>query len=248
MFMHDGKILVCGGGYNEEKCLQLIHGTWKKHSTLNEKRIRHSTVTTQIGTFIFGGFYSDNTYEYLPKDSVKWLKGRTIIPKGFYGGCAIAVKSDQEIWLIGGQRTERRILSFDVKNRTFQVLPWQLNVKRLGHRCTFIPNTNKIMVTGGKNSGSYLDSTEIIDPENGSVTMASPMKSKRSGHGIGVITINGEDRLAVFGGEEQSDTPENVELYNHRLERWETTDIILKEPKSYFGFMSLKLSDVISKL
>ena len=96
MFMHDGKILVCGGGYNEEKCLQLIHGTWKKHSTLNEKRIRHSTVTTQTGTFIFGGFYSDNTYEYLPKDSVKWLKGRPIIPKGFYGGCAIAVKSDQE--------------------------------------------------------------------------------------------------------------------------------------------------------
>ena len=39
----------------------------------------------------------------------------------------------------------------------------------------FIPNTNKIMITGGY-SDDYLDSTEILDTEGGSVTMASPMK------------------------------------------------------------------------
>ena len=30
--------------------------------------------------------------------------------------------------------------------------------------------------------------------------MASPIYSKRAGHGMGVFTINGKDRLAVFGG------------------------------------------------
>ena len=55
------------------------------------------------------------------------------------------------------------------------------------------------MITGGYNDGS-LDSTEVLDTEDGSVTMASPMNSKRDGHGMGVVTINGKDRLAVFGG------------------------------------------------
>ena len=57
------------------------------------------------------------------------------------------------------------------------------------------------MITGGYNDyEGYLDSTEILDTEDGSVTMASPMNSKRGGHGMGVVTINGEERLAVFGG------------------------------------------------
>ena len=42
-----------------------------------------------------------------------------MIPDGFWDGCAIAVKSEQEIWLIGGYETEKRILRFDVKNHTF---------------------------------------------------------------------------------------------------------------------------------
>ena len=76
MVAHNGTILLCGGRGNLEKCLQLDHGTWKEHSTLNEKRVWHSAVTTQEATFIFGGSYSDKTYEYLLKGSTKWLMGR----------------------------------------------------------------------------------------------------------------------------------------------------------------------------
>ena len=86
---------------------------------------------------------------YLPKDSTLLLMGKTEIPVGFLVGCAIAVKSDQEIWLIGGIQTEKRILSFNVKDHTFQELPSQLNVRRVEHSCAFIPNTNKVMITGG---------------------------------------------------------------------------------------------------
>ena len=155
------------------------HGTWKEHSTLNVERIYHSAVTTQTATFIFGGRNSRTTYEYLPKDSTEWLMGKTEIPgRGFSSGCAIAVKSGQEIWLIGGGRTEKRILSFNVERHTFQELPYQLNVGRASHRCAFIPNTNKIMITGGYSDDCH-DSTEVLDTEDGSITMASPMNSKR---------------------------------------------------------------------
>ena len=67
MVTHNGTILLCGGFQNEKKCLQLYHGTWKEHSTLNVERNRHSAVTTKEATFIFGGCHSYKTYEYLQK-------------------------------------------------------------------------------------------------------------------------------------------------------------------------------------
>merc|ERR1712209_92876 len=74
MVLHNGTILLCGGSWdNNQKCLQLDHGTWKKHSTLNEEREFHSAVITQTATFLFGGDSSIKTYEYLPKDSTTWL-------------------------------------------------------------------------------------------------------------------------------------------------------------------------------
>ena len=209
--------------------------------------IQHSAVTTQAATFIFGGFYSRTTYEYLPKDSTKWLMGKTEITGGFEYGCAIAVKSGQEIWLIGGLGTRKRILSFNVESHTFHVLPFQLNVGRRSHRCAFIPNTNKIMITGGYSDGS-LDSTEILDTDSGSVTMASPINSKRAGHGMGVFTINGKDRLAVFAGFDGRILLDSVELFNTLTGKWEFSDFKLSKPKSHFSFLTVKLGDILFSL
>ena len=251
MVAHNGTILLCGGIGNDQKCLQLHHVTWKEHSILTKKRFYHSVVTTQTATFLFGGNYSETTYEYLPKDSTKWLMGKTEIPGGFRSGCAIAVKSGQEIWLIGGIGNEKRILSFNVESHTFQVLPFQLSVGRWFHRCAFIPNTNKIMINGGNyyaRGNNVLDSAEVLDIEGGSVTMASPMNSKRSGHGMGVFTINGKDRLAVYGGFDGRTLLDSVELFNILTGKWEFSDFKLSEPKSHFSFLTVKLGNILSKL
>ena len=249
MVLHDGAILLCGGTKNYQKCLQLDHGTWKEHSTLNQKRVDHSAVTTQTATFLFGGSFSEHTYEYLPKGSTTWLMGKTEIPRGFGSGCAIAVKSGQEIWLIGGRNTEKRILTFNVNDHIFKELPHQLNVGRFNNKCAFIPNTKKVMIAGGYGFNiQTLNSTAILDTEDGSVTMASSMNSERSGHGIGILTINGEDRLAVFGGYDGRNSLDSVELYNAKTESWETSDIKLNEPKDSFGYLTVKLKDILSEL
>ena len=242
MVAHNGTILLCGG-WDNKQCLQLDHGTWKDHSTLNMERALHSIVATQEATYIFGGSYSRTTYEYLPKDSITWLMGRTEIPGGFRNGCAIAVKSKQEIWLIGGYGTENRIVRFNVESHTFQVLPFQLNVGRFNHRCAFIPNTSKIIITGGFSDG-YLDSTEVLDTEDGSVTMTGPMTTKRYMHGMGVVTINGKDRLAVFGGYDGGNYLDSVELYNTETEKWEISDLKLSEARSGFSCITVKFGDI----
>ena len=263
MVLHNRTILLCGGSdshclelNNMKKCLQLKIGSWEEHSTLNKERVYHSTVTTKTAIFIFGGLNSRNTYEYLPTDATTWLMGKTEIPGGFAAGCAIAVKSEQEIWLIGGVATGKRILGFNVKDHTFQILPSQLMLRRANQRCGFIPNTNKIMITGGDDGDD--NSTEILDTEDGTVTMASPMNSKRIAHGMGVVTINGEDRLAVFGGYERildlldglprRNCPDSIELYNTQKNKWEIADFKLNQGISYFGFLTVKLSHIITSL
>ena len=264
MVLHNGTILFCGGRINPRQCFQLNQGTWKKHSTLGEERYLSSAVSTQTATFLFGGYYSTHNYEYLPKGSNTWQLGKVGIPRGFYLGCAIAVKSEQEIWLIGGFRNENRILSFNVNEHTFQELPFRLgSVGRFGHKCSFIPNTNKIIVTGGAftyhdlRTSTYLrryknlNSSEIIDTDDGTVTMnSSPMNICRANHGMGVVTINGQDRLAVFGGRyhDKGDELDCIELYNIKTEKWENAEIKLDKPKEMFGFLTIKLSYVISKL
>ena len=248
MVKHNGNILVCGGLRNPKQCLKLDHGNWKEHSTLNDTRIMHSVVTTKHTTFIFGGFYSSRTYEYLQKESNTWLTGNNKIPGGFSSGCAIAVKSEQEIWLIGGFGTEKRILSFNINDHTFQELPFRLNVRRVSSRCAYIPNTNKVIVTGGCNLTSIQQkSTEIIDTDRRVSIIASPMNVKRFGHGIGIITFNGKETLAVFGGREKSyKWLDSAELYNTKTGKWEQTDIKLNGAKGHFGFLTVKLSEAIS--
>ena len=258
LVLHDRNILISGGRKNLQKCLELRHGNWVEHSTLNEPRLDHSAVTTPTATFLFGGHESKTTYEYLPKDSTTWHKGKTAIPINFVTGCAIDGKSNREVLLIGTSSflNEHRILSFNVKNHTFNEMPFGLNVGRFCHTCAFIPNTNKIMIAGGYKSFSNvetklfeeLDSTEILDVENGTVTMASPMNSKRASHGTGILTINGEDRLVVFGGSCDKMKLDSIEIYNTETEKWEIADFKLKFPRNDFSAMTVKLSDVISYL
>ena len=273
MTLRNGTILLFGGSgriRDMRKCIQLDHGTWKNHSTLNRIRTSHSAVSTQTATFLFGGsdydifineavygmglfpaIKSTESYEYLPNNSNTWLMGKTKIPGGFESGCAIASKNGEKIWLIGGLETEKEILVFDTKEHRFQELPSQLNERRRWHKCAYIPNTNKIMIAGGLNGSApkCCNSTEIFDTDDGSVKMASPMNMKRSGHGMGIVTINGEERLAVFGGASGSYTYlDSVELYNAKTKQWETTTIKLKEPKADFAFLEVKVGDIISEL
>ena len=102
------------------------------------------------------------------------------------------------------------------------------------------------MITGG-NGKRYLNSTEILHTEDGSVIMiARPTISKRLHHGMGVVTINGENKLAVVGGYDGRNEHDSVELYNTRTEKWEMTDFKLREPKHAFGFLTIKLGNIFS--
>ena len=65
---------------------------------------------------------------------------------------------------------------------------------------------------------------------------------------MGVVTINGEDRLAVFGGDDGRNELDSVELYNTETEKWEISDFKLRKGISDFSSLTLKLRDILSNL
>ena len=78
--------------------------------------------------------------------------------------------------------------------------------------------------------------------------MASPMNSKRSSHGMGIVTIKGKDRLAVFGGYDGGNYLDSVEFHNTHMEKWEMTDFKLSKAKACFSFLTVNLGDILSNL
>ena len=170
----------------------------------------------------------------------------------------IADKSGQNIYLIGGQYSPNRIRRFNIADNTFTELPVKLIVPRFGgHMCALIPNTNKIMITGGKfsllpdyNPWKLSRSTEIFDTENESVTLAGEMKFSRRYHGIGVLTINDKDRLAVFGGVDdlfgclREDLLRSVEVYNAQNDTWEISTMKMQKVRNELGFKSFKQGEI----
>ena len=247
LFLDGDNLLLCGGSDNKNKCLMHDNGSWKEHSILNEKRIYASAVTTVDGTFIFGGEDSKDTFEFLPKNSKVWEQERTQIPDGFDSGCAVEVPNKQEILLIGGYRTYTRILKFDIKTQDFEEMNVSLLQERYAHTCARLPDTNLIVITGGRDSDwNEQDTTELLNLQDNTITLGNRMNNKRSNHEMAVITIDNEDRLAIFGGwgDEQLDS---VETLNPRTRKWEISDLTLKEAKQSFGYVSLP-NDFISNL
>lgn len=238
-------ILLCGGDYNTRTCRQLSSNSWRHHSTLTESRRSSFAVSTHNISLIFGGdpSYGMNTYEYWTQDSSNWQTGKTSIPKGLLQACAVAISSD-EVWLIGGFGTDKRILSFKISSHTFKVLPFTLNERRYNHACTKIPGTQKVLVSGGFNYGSMY-SSEIIEISTHRVYRTRPMNVKRMYHGSGILTIANQEKVVVFGGKTSNkEFTDSIEVYDEKTRSWELLDMKLSQPKCGFGYLSIRKSDI----
>ena len=62
------------------------------------------------------------------------------------------------------------------------------------------------------------------------------MNGKRSGHGIGILTLNGEDKIAIFGGRHETRRLDSVEVYDQKTQKWTKIDIKLTQAKETLDF------------
>ena len=251
MLNHFGIILQCGSAIGSTKiqrtCWQLEGNVWSNHSTLVNARNYAGAVTTPVASFIFGGGGSPTTFEFLPKGSTNWQSGIYAIPGGFSDGCSVTT-SPNEVWLIGGYGSNgNRIVVFNVTSHTFEILSTTMNRKRYACRCVQIPNSTKIMITGGSDSGTYLSSTEIFDTSTRTISYGPSINSRRGYHGCGILTIQNENRVVAFGGYNSASSTsylDTVEAYNEYTNTWGNLSLKLSYPNHKFGFLTVKEGDI----
>ena len=246
LFNYNNTILFC----NDYSCLQLKLGSstdtiWAHHSSLNQFRDESSGVSTNSAIFLFGGWHNDEDYEYLEFGTNVWKNGQTLIPTYYDNGCGVAA-SNEQILLIGGHALssylDQWIYSFNTLTNSFTKLSIELKTGRRNHACIKIPNTEKILVTGGRTDGygAVQNSAEIIDMATQSVTYTGSMNSVRFGHGMGIMTIGNEDKIISFGGHNGDESLDTIEVYHHNTQSWELLENKLSQPKYMFGYLSIK--------
>ena len=177
---NDNNILLCGGLNNQQECLHLNDKNWVHHSDLIDWRRYATAITMAKGTFIFGGWDSPNTWEWLPSGSSTWVLGGSIPDPRFRDGCGVPV-STSEILLIGGAETKQHILKFNVVTEEWTEMDEKLQPGRYDHSC--ISFKNNIIVSGGEDSsGETIKSTQIFDKDNLTLSYSSDMEVARYGN------------------------------------------------------------------
>ena len=245
--------MVAGGfTYSQdfnETCYQLENGICRINTEIKTSGYctPDNMVITSKAIYTFGADKNSKIVRYLPTNSKNWIvEKNSKIPGQFMLGCAVEVKSKGEIWLIGGfGKRGKLILSFDLQNHTFRKLPMKLITGRSSHKCilTKIGDSEVILVTGGISEevrGRQLKSVEIVNITEGTVTLSSPMNTRRNTHGIGTLNINNQTRIVVFGGWNGSKDLSTIEVFDQETLKWEfVKDYEMAESRSDFGYFTI---------
>ena len=236
---NDKKILLCGGTNNLKKCLKLDDEGWVDHSDLIEERSWASSITVSRGSFIFGGFESPKTWEWLPTGSNSWKKGGSIPDPGFWKGCVVQV-TDWQVILIGGKVTKDKIIQFDIRKGKFEEVG-KLNQGRWGHSCIMVRNT--IIVSGGEETYEHLTSTELIEVDHFTSRFGPKMQMARVRHGLINTHFNNKPTVFAIGGEGYQNGEwhiwDSIEEWDPDKEQWILLNLTHIEARHSFGYISL---------
>ena len=188
--------------------------------------------------YIFGGESKPFSSEILRHDSDMWHIGPSIpINKTGTGHCGVSI-SDNKLLLIPGND------GYNVNN--IVELTTSTNIWRntsVGISCQWSHSclhfNGKVFVTGGRGYRDILDKTEIIEMDNGNLTIRNggSLKRKRYDHGMGIITLDGIPTLIAFGGRSHFILGnlwlDSVEIWNSTSETWQESDLKMERPRAY---------------
>ena len=84
------------------------------------------------------------------------------------------------------------------------------------------------------------------------IFMASPMNFRRHSHGIGHVTIDGKDKLVVFGGTDRggdnAKALDEIEIYDNETDQWQLSTIRLDKGVKNIECLNIKLGEILESL
>ena len=174
--MLGGAPIICGGKDGQGDCLTFNNSHWiSSHSLYSQKRREYMAGVLINSTTLWltgGSAYGINrvsSTEFIVSGKKVGILGPKL-PYGLKGHCAVKL-SDNAVFVIGGEaghqlRVRNEVWIYNPQNGFTRRQGPSLITPRWGHSCASIRNGNKslIIVAGGIDKFSPLDSIEIYDP------------------------------------------------------------------------------------
>ena len=117
-----------------------------------------------------------------------------------------------------GQRIIDRGTLSDATTPTW-VPAGHLNTARHSHTATLLPN-GKVLVTGGANTSTILNSAELYDPATGTWSVTGSLNTARIYH---TATLLQSGKVLVAGGGVAPSLPNTAEVYDPATGTWSVT-------------------------
>ena len=239
ILVHKSELIVIAAEY----CFIFENGSWVFHSCLNKSRRNAIVVSMPRGIYVFGGYDSPYTSEFLPNGQKNWLEGPKIPRPGivWLGGFGAPVSQNELIFIID--------CFTDVIKLNVETQEWTKTENLLKGRChqQYVLFNNKLIVCGGYYNEN---STEIIDLSNCNIRNGGDLCTSRSMHGMDVLKINGKRVVIAFGGFNDHDQYlDSIEEWNDETETWTMSSLKLSEAKArfrHFSQSSLEMQPVYS--
>jgi N-acetylneuraminic acid mutarotase len=222
----DGRVMVVGG-FNDSgshasvEVFDPVSNAWSQAAPLNTPRNGHSANPLNDGRVLVSGGYNLGwlaTAELYNPASNSWTPTSPIYCHGVYH--SLTTLSDGRILAAGGACgsgfpgiTDKVEIFSPVDNSWQAVAP--LSTRRYAHTATLLPN-GLVLVAGGANGSTRLNSAELFDPATGNWTLTASMSDERLLH---TATISEQGDVLVVGGLDNSLAAlQSAERFLQRLE------------------------------
>ena len=235
----NGKVLIAGGFYqvntqtgqfgpsNYAELYDPDTGTWSNTANLNEARFAHTATLLQNGKVLVAGgddldgffgngvegtvmtneLYDPNTGSWSITGSLNTGRGShtaTLLPNGSVlaaGGGGVSASYDPIV-----------NTSAELYNPATGTWSYTASLsRRASHTATLLAN-GQVLVSGGGDYQSFLDSAEIYDPATGNWKGTANLNTRRVGHTTTLLP-NGRV-LVVGGGDNANNYLRSAELYD----------------------------------
>jgi N-acetylneuraminic acid mutarotase len=225
--LSDGTLLTAGGTGTKgstatAEIFDPVAGAWSLPGSMISPRAQHAASLLGNGTVLvtggFGGSILTSAEIYTPPTRTWTATAAMAVARIEHTSTTLA---DGRVLVAGGRSTvsstpvNASAAIYDPATSSWIAVP-DMSTARYGHQAILLAN-GKVLVSGGRNGNTFINTAEIFDPATNTWSGAAPMNLARYAH---TSTLLGNRVLVTGGQTDSNDLTATAEIYDPSADTW----------------------------